>query len=214
MATTPRKTDKADDPRKGRRQEILDAAFSEFSSKGFDGASMESIARQAQASKETLYAWFGNKEKLFDTLLHNRIEAFTAPYQPGTFGADSPPDKVLEAIAADVMRFMLAVEPLSRSMGAMNENAAKARRSAGRLVATERKKFAATVVRWRSQGLITFDDDPNELVSLFIAMAQGEWSFRLSTGMIDRLTDDMIQAHARRVTRMFLKGLAPQKRRG
>ena len=33
---------------------------------------------------------------------------------------------------------------------------------------------------------------------------------RLGTGMLDELTDEMIEDHARRVTRIFLKGLAPE----
>lgn len=211
MASTVRKASKADSRRSDRRQEILDAAFTEFAAKGFDGASMESIARQAQASKETLYAWFGNKEKLFDTLLQNRIGAFAARYQPEQFGSTPDPRMVLETIAVDVMHFMLAVEPLSRAMGAATTHAARARLTAGRLIATERKKFAALMLRWKREGVVAFDDDPMEIVSLFIAMAQGEWSFRLATGMIKHLNDDMIHKHAQRVTRVFMKGLAPQK---
>ena len=40
-------------------------------------------------------------------------------------------------------------------------------------------------------------------------MALGEWSLRLGTGMLEELTDRMIEDHAQRVTRIFLKGLAP-----
>jgi hypothetical protein len=43
-------------------------------------------------------------------------------------------------------------------------------------------------------------------------MAQGEWSMRLDTGILDELTDKMIEDHAQRVTRMFLKGLAPGRK--
>jgi hypothetical protein len=64
-------------------------------------------------------------------------------------------------------------------------------------------------VRWRDRGRVAFDDDPVELVSVFVAMAAGEWNLRLSTGMTARLTDKMIADHARLVTRLFLKSLAP-----
>ena len=46
-----------------RRREILDAAFLEFSTKGYAGASMEAIARRAHASKQTLYAWFETRKR-------------------------------------------------------------------------------------------------------------------------------------------------------
>jgi len=64
-------------------------------------------------------------------------------------------------------------------------------------------------VACRERGEIAFDDDPFELASLFVAMAEGEWSMRLATGLIRELTDDTIASHARLVTRIFLKGLAP-----
>jgi len=81
----------------------------------------------------------------------------------------------------------------------------------GQTIGEERKKFVDYIVCCRAEGCIAFDDDPFEIVSLFVAMAQGEWSLRLGTGMLDQLTDKMIREHAQRVTRVFLKGLAPEK---
>lgn len=47
------------------RGEILEAARSEFAQYGLAGARIDRIARTAQASKERLYAHFGDKETLF-----------------------------------------------------------------------------------------------------------------------------------------------------
>jgi hypothetical protein len=47
---------------------------------------------------------------------------------------------------------------------------------------------------------------------LFVAVAQGEWGLRLGTGMLDQLSDTMIEEQAQRVTRIFLKGLAPERK--
>lgn len=47
------------------RGEILEAARSEFAQYGLAGARIDRIARTAQASKERLYAHFGDKEALF-----------------------------------------------------------------------------------------------------------------------------------------------------
>jgi AcrR family transcriptional regulator len=47
------------------RGEILEAARSEFAQYGLAGARIDRIARAAQASKERLYAHFGDKETLF-----------------------------------------------------------------------------------------------------------------------------------------------------
>jgi len=47
------------------RGEILEAARAEFAQYGLAGARIDRIARVAQASKERLYAHFGDKETLF-----------------------------------------------------------------------------------------------------------------------------------------------------
>ena len=194
-----------------RRREILDAAFQEFTSKGYAGASMEAIARRARASKETLYAWFENKETLFNTLLVSRLEGISNQVTAAA-EADPSPAHVLPIIAEDVIRLMLAIMPLTQAMGP-GEPGETATRLVGKTISDERKRFATYILWCRDQGYIAFDDDPFEIVSLFVAMAEGQWSLRLSTGMTDKLTDEMIEDHARRVTRIFLKGLAPEEAR-
>lgn len=48
-----------------KRQQILDGARAVFLDQGFDGASMNDVARVAGVSKGTLYVYFTNKESLF-----------------------------------------------------------------------------------------------------------------------------------------------------
>jgi AcrR family transcriptional regulator len=204
-------TEAAENPAKAqRRSELLEAAFAEFSEKGYAGASMEAIARRASASKETLYAWFENKERLFDTLFAARVDTLKSRVN-AVAEADASPGRVLTALAVNLIRFMLAVRPLTEAMGA-GEPGAKALRLVGRTISEERKGFADYLLRCRAAGDIAFDDDPLELASLFVAMAQGEWGLRLATGMTEALTDAMIEEHAQRVTRIFLRGLAPPRR--
>ncbi|ADZ70710.1 TetR/AcrR family transcriptional regulator [Polymorphum gilvum] len=58
-----------------KRRQILDGARTVFRARGFDGASMETIARQAGVSKGTLYVYFDSKEALFRALiLEERME--------------------------------------------------------------------------------------------------------------------------------------------
>jgi AcrR family transcriptional regulator len=193
-----------------RRGEILDAAFLEFSTKGYARASMEAIARRARASKETLYAWFENKETLLDTLFASRLERMASRVVEAA-EIDPSPVNVLPIIAEDTVRFMLAIAPLTDAMGP-GEPGGKASRMLGRTISEERKKFVDYILMCRSQGYVAFDDDPVEIVSLFVAMALGEWNMRLGTGMLDEVTDKMIEEHAQRVTRIFLKGLAPENK--
>lgn len=49
---------------------ILKAARDEFCARGFPGARVNTIAEKARANKRLLYHYFGNKEALYRTVLH------------------------------------------------------------------------------------------------------------------------------------------------
>jgi AcrR family transcriptional regulator len=95
--------------RERRRQQILVAAKRVFSTKGFAGATMEDIAREAELSAGTLYLYFRNKDELFSSLfirvlqyLNLRLEHVIATT------ADQGVEERLEALNAamlDVYRF-------------------------------------------------------------------------------------------------------------
>ena len=57
-----------------KRRQILDGARQVFMDLGFDGASMNEIARAAGVSKGTLYVYFADKNRLFEAILQD--EAF------------------------------------------------------------------------------------------------------------------------------------------
>ena len=79
------------------RARLLDAAFEEFAQHGLAGARVDRIADAAQANKNLIYVYYGNKEQLFDTVLAQRMGAlfdtvpFTVPFTtadlPGFAGA-------------------------------------------------------------------------------------------------------------------------------
>ncbi|CAM3193277.1 TetR family transcriptional regulator [Streptomyces albus] len=58
-------------------QRILDAATREFAQHGIAGARIERIVSAARTNKAQLYAYFGNKEKLFDAIFFGSLERIT-----------------------------------------------------------------------------------------------------------------------------------------
>ena len=48
-----------------KRESILKAAIEEFYTKGYEGSSMDTISKEANVSKATIYNHFKNKEELF-----------------------------------------------------------------------------------------------------------------------------------------------------
>jgi len=86
-----------------RRAQILEAAFEEFSAKGFKGATIKSIARAAGLQSPALIYWyFPDKEALFREVLESRIPVLRAVRDPSSL-LDLPPEQVLPNIA---MRYL------------------------------------------------------------------------------------------------------------
>ena len=52
-----------------KRRQIMDGARTVFLAGGFDGASMNDVARAAGVSKGTLYAYFNSKDELFEAII-------------------------------------------------------------------------------------------------------------------------------------------------
>lgn len=63
---------------KPKQERILNAAFKEFSEKGYKQASTNRIAKEAGIGKGTLFYYFGSKETLFQYLIN---EAFDIAYR-------------------------------------------------------------------------------------------------------------------------------------
>ncbi|MEO0412560.1 MAG: TetR/AcrR family transcriptional regulator [Pseudomonadota bacterium] len=60
-----------------RPDEILDAATKVFARRGYDGARMDDIARQAGLSKGALYLYFASKNALLDAIVTRFADRFT-----------------------------------------------------------------------------------------------------------------------------------------
>ena len=81
-----------------RRSELIDVAEKMFLELGFADTTMQMIAERAGASKETLYAWFQNKETLFNTLVAQRLATMTRRSEIAA-GEDASPAHLLPIIA-------------------------------------------------------------------------------------------------------------------
>lgn len=70
------------------RQRLLDAALAEFAEFGIAGARVDRIATAAASNKAQLYAYFGSKDRLFDTVffasLHRIVDE--VPIDPRDLG--------------------------------------------------------------------------------------------------------------------------------
>jgi TetR/AcrR family transcriptional regulator len=82
-----------------RRTEILDAAFQEFATKGFRGATIKSIAARASLQSPTLIYWyFPTKEALFQAVIEAHSPLIQTALDPTPL-LDLPPETVLPLLA-------------------------------------------------------------------------------------------------------------------
>ena len=83
----------------GRQRQILDAAFEEFASQGFRGATIKRIAQRARlASQALIYWYFPTKEALFQAVLEARLPIMRAISDPAAL-RDRPPEEALPLLA-------------------------------------------------------------------------------------------------------------------
>ena len=192
-----------------RRGEILDAAFRVFADKGFGGTTMLDIARRAQASKETLYAWFGNKDRLFEELLRVHLERIGARATPEAL----PETADIRTRLAALARQQLATftDPEYIALFRIFTSEAPRSRALRRIIRDmlNRKALAEVMADYRARGWLDFDAEPERIAAIFLRMVESNWVGQLFYKIIDRVPESAIAAHAELVTRIFLEGLAP-----
>jgi TetR/AcrR family transcriptional regulator len=90
----------------GRRQQIVNAAFDEFSEKGFRGATIKSIAERAALQSPALIYWYfpEGKEELFYAAVEAKV-SFLNTFQDPEHLMDMPPEEVLPMIAVGYLEF-------------------------------------------------------------------------------------------------------------
>ncbi|MDX8346693.1 TetR/AcrR family transcriptional regulator [Cognatiyoonia sp. IB215446] len=94
------------EPKKGRKfDQVLDGARTVFLSDGFEGASVDDIARAAGVSKATLYSYFPDKRFLFMQVAKTECQR-QADLAIETIDMDAPIRQVLHDIATEMVDFM------------------------------------------------------------------------------------------------------------
>jgi len=100
-------------PDDDKARQILDGARRVFLAQGFDGASMNDIARAAGVSKGTIYFHFDSKEVLFEALI--RAERGQQAEQCCEFDDDDPDiAKVLTNLGRSLLAMMTAPETVAQ----------------------------------------------------------------------------------------------------
>ena len=183
-----------------RRAEILACGLKVLIEKGWRGTSMIAVAREASASKETLYNWFGDKAGFFGAMIRENASALDRAL-PEDFGA-MPLEDGLRAFGAELLRLMTGEASVALNRAAIAE--AGGDPALGRLLVAEGKakslpKFAGWLARHMELG------DPMEAAESFVVLVKGEVQLERLLGVTEPLPEAEITARVDRAVRDFLK---------
>jgi AcrR family transcriptional regulator len=87
-----------------RPAEILTAALSVFSEKGFAAAKLDDVAKRAGVSKGTLYLYFDSKEALFKAVVRDAVLPNLTMAEALAKSAEAPSAEILAALLKNLAR--------------------------------------------------------------------------------------------------------------
>ena len=198
----------SDAEREARRDEVLDAAVEVLAAHGYRQATTARIAGHAGASKETLYAWFGDRTGLFRAVVERNAARADAALEDALTG-DADVAEALAAFAERLLDLLLGASALVVNRAAIAEvddDGGLAR------VLLERGRFrtGATAERYLRQQMERGrlrDVDPGGAFQLLYGLVVEDRQIRALLG--DATADTDHRAQARRAVERFLVLLAP-----
>jgi AcrR family transcriptional regulator len=188
-----------------KRRQIMEGARQVFLSAGFDGASMNDIARSAGVSKGTLYAYFDSKEELFEAII--RGEYAQSAERLCTFRREGDARDMLRDFGVRLISKM--AEPYTRSLARVViaaaekfPNVGRAFYEAGPLYGATR--LAAELENLQKSGALKVPD-PERAAWQFIDLCQSYVYKRLLFGVVESIGREDIEASVEAGVDVFMK---------
>lgn len=156
---------------------LLDAALTVFARDGYGAATVDAIAREAGASRKTVYARYADKSEIFIAAIGHLLErALANPLgTPRKIDPSESARTVLTRIAGDIAR--AASDPQSTGLNRLILGEAHRDPKLGRLAIEQqgraRAGVAATLAELHSTGRLPRLRDPERAAAMFIEMTAG-----------------------------------------
>ena len=188
-----------------KRRQIMEGARTAFLAAGFDGASMNDVARSAGVSKGTLYAYFNSKDDLFEAII--RAEKAQAAERLCTFKREGDVKEMLTEFGVRLMGRI--TEPTNLALARVVIAAADKFPNVGRAFFEEGPLYGATRLAEELSALEKAGalkvPDPERAAWHFVDLCQSYVFKRLLFGVVDRLRPEEIEASVNAGVEVFLK---------
>ena len=162
-----------------KAESILTAAQHMFLASGFGAVSMDAIAREAGASKATLYAYFSSKEELFGAVVAREGERYFRGFSAG----ELDPGDVEKSLTEIAQRFLqLVLSPDAIAVNRITIAEAVRFPQLGEVFwrsgpERTRTQIEAFLRRANKAGTLSVAD-PKLAAEQFIALMRGDWHLR------------------------------------
>jgi len=204
-------------PKPGRQAQrlaaILEAAELVFLEKGYERGSLDDVARQANASKATIYAHFGNKFGLFQAILAARSQEIRAPLQAGET-QHAPARDVLTAFGRGFLRTLLSPVPLKfyRLIISQGENVPEMAESWFTNGPALMISGLATFLKHRTAIGELDVPNPETAAEFFLMSLRGTLQMRALIGLLHPPFDDAIDAKVSASVDLILRAYTPRSK--
>ena len=190
-----------------RRDEILDHAVAVLAERGYRDASMLEIAKRASASKETLYAWFGDKLGLFEAVIRRNAETVQGLLH-SHLESDASPETALPEFGRALYALLLGDSAVAINRAAISEaraepHLAETLARAGRDATLP--AFLRYLERQQERGTLQLDTTPEDAAEVYLGLLLGDRQVRRLLGRIPAPKKKEIDARATSATRRFLR---------
>ena len=189
-----------------RRDEILDIAIEVLAERGYREANMLEVARRARASKETLYAWFGDKRGLFEAVI-KRNAASVQEVMESQLEADSPVAEAMEAFGRALLSLLVGDSAVALNRAAISE-AASDPKLAETLTKEGRQATLPSFIRLlelqAGRGTLALGA-PEDAAEDFLGLLLGDLQIRRLQGVLPALSKAKVEARAKAATEKFLR---------
>jgi AcrR family transcriptional regulator len=154
------------------RERVLNAAFSAFMERGYEGASTLDIATRAKVSKRELYTLFDDKQAMLAAGVTERAKRMRLPLELPAVGDRPALAAVLTAFGTSILRgvcesHVLAVYRLAIAESERSPGIAKVLDSAGR--EANHAALTACLAEAKARGLFA-DGDPSTMAACFFGL--------------------------------------------
>jgi TetR/AcrR family transcriptional repressor of mexJK operon len=197
----------------GKAESILAAAQRMFLASGFGAVSMDAIAREAGASKATLYAYFSSKEELFGAVVAREGERYFRGFSP----RELDPGAVEASLLEIAHRFLdLVLSPDAIAVNRITIAEASRFPQLGRVFwqagpERTRAEIEAFLRRADAAGTLAVAD-PRRAAEQFIALLRGDIHQRQLLRLDGAVDPTELDAAAAAAVATFLKAFGPPPR--